>query len=96
VKEAEVQALEASLDDDERALLDDLADGIVRRRLTAAALFFFESMKPLGFIGSQAMVFFRPIISIVWSDPVRYDRLQKVLEKRGSIELLLRRLEART
>lgn len=96
MKEAEVQALEASLDDDERALLDDLADGIVRRRLTAAALFFFESMKPLGFIGSQAMVFFRPIISIVWSDPVRYDRLQKVLEKRGSIELLLRRLEART
>ncbi len=96
MKEAEVQALEASLDDDQRALLDDLADGIVRRRLTPAALFFFESMKPLGFIGSQAMVFFRPIISIIWSDPVRYDQLQTVLEKRGSIELLLRRLEART
>lgn len=96
MKEAEVQALEESLDDDERKLLDDFADGIVRRRLTPAALFFFESVKPLGFIGSQAMIFFRPIISIIWSDPVRYDRLQKVLEKRGSLELLLRRLEART
>ncbi len=42
------------------------------------------------------MIFFRPIISIIWSDPVRYDRLRSVLEKRGSVELFLRRLEART
>jgi hypothetical protein len=83
------------LTEDERALLDELADGISRRRLTPAALFFLESMKPLGYVGSQMMIFLRPMVSVVWSNPARWDRIQAILEKRGSIELLLRRLEAR-
>jgi hypothetical protein len=95
VSEAELTALEASLTDDERALLDELADGIARRRLTSAAMFFFESMKPMGYIGSHMMLFLRPLVSVVWPDPQRWDQLQSILEKRGSIELLLRRLEAR-
>ena len=86
---------DAELTDDERALLDQVADGIARRRLTPAALFFLESMKPLGYVGSQMMIFLRPMISVIWSDPKRWDQLQRLLEKRGSIELLLRRLEAR-
>ena len=89
-------ALESALSDDERAFLDKLADGLVRRRLTTVALFFLESMKPLGFLGSQAMHFFRPIVSVVFSSPDAYDRLTRILERRGSIELLLRRLEARS
>ena len=91
----QVQALESSLTDEDRVFLDRLADGIARRRLGAAALLFLESMKPLGFLGSQAMIFFRPIVQIVWSDPARYDRVTRLLERRGAIELLLRRLEAR-
>jgi hypothetical protein len=91
----DVAALEASLSDDDRALLDGLADGIARRRLTSAALFFLESMKPMGFIGSQMMLFLRPIVAIIWSDPGKWDRLQRILEQRGAVELLLRRLEAR-
>ncbi len=87
---------EADLTDDERTLLDELADGIARRRLTPAAMFFLESVKPLGFVGSQMMVFLRPMISVIWSNPSRWDQLQAILEKRGSIELLLRRLEARS
>ena len=89
-------ALESELSDDERAFLDKLADGLARRRLTTVALFFLESMKPLGFLGSQAMHFFRPIVSVVFSSPDSYDRLTRILERRGSIELLLRRLEARS
>ena len=87
---------EADLTDDERALLDQLADGIASRRLTPAALFFLESVKPLGFVGSQMMIFLRPMISVIWTNPTRWDQLQAILEKRGSIELLLRRLEARS
>ncbi len=83
------------LSDGDRALLDELADGIARRRLTSAAMFFLESMKPMGYVGSQMMIFLRPMISVVWSNPARWDQLQRILEKRGSIELLLRRLEAR-
>ncbi len=86
---------EADLTEAERALLDELADGIARRRLTPAALFFLESMKPMGYLGSQMMLFLRPIVGIVWASPDRWDRLQAILEKRGSIELLLKRLEAR-
>ena len=91
----DIDALEAALDDEDRALLDKLADGIARRRLTTAALFFLESMKPLGFLGSQAMRFFQPIVQIVWTSPESYERLARILERRGSVELLCRRLEAR-
>jgi hypothetical protein len=83
------------LTEDERKLLDDVADGIARRRLTPAAMFFLESVKPMGYVGSQMMIFLRPMISVVWSNPARWDQLQQILEKRGSIELLLKRLEAR-
>jgi len=95
-EEQRADELEAALSDDERAFLDKVADGLARRRLTTAALFFLESMKPLGFLGSQAMHFFRPIVSVVFSSPDAYDRLTRILERRGSIELLLRRLEARS
>lgn len=91
-----VAALEAALSAEERAFLDELADGIAIRRLTPAALFFLESMKPLGFLGSQAMVFFRPLVQVVWSSPQKYDLAARLLERRGAIELLLRRLEARS
>lgn len=93
--EAKVQALESSLGDDDRAFLDELADGIARRRLTPAAVFFLESVKPLGWLGSQALLFFRPLVALIWPDPQKWDRLQRLLEQRGTIELLLRRLEAR-
>ena len=77
------------------AMLDELADAIVVRHLGTPALFFVESMRPLGFVTSQMMVFFRPLIALVWSNPGRWDQLQRVLEVRGSMELLAQRLEAR-
>lgn len=90
-----VADLEAALSDDERALLDDLAERISRRKMIAPALFFLESSKPLAFVSSQVMLFFRPIVGTMWANPVTYDRINQILERRGSLELLLRRLEAR-
>lgn len=87
--------LEAALTEEERAFLDKLADAISTRRLTPAAIFFLESVKPLNYVASQMLVFLRPMIQIVWSDPQKYDQVVALLERRGSIELLLRRLEAR-
>jgi hypothetical protein len=80
---------------DDLAMLDELADAIVRRRLGTPALFFLESMRPLSFVGSQLMLVLRPMIAIVWPDPRRWDALQRVLEVRGATELLCQRLEAR-
>ena len=88
-------ANEAALSDEDRTMLDELADAIARRRLTSAAIFFLESMQPLGFLGSQLMLGLRPLISLVWTSPLRWDQVQRVLTRRGSIELLLQRLEAR-
>jgi hypothetical protein len=81
--------------DADAAMLDELADAITRRHLATPALFFLESMRPLSFVGSQMMVFLRPMVSMVWTNPQRWDQLQRVLEERGSVEELARRLEAR-
>jgi hypothetical protein len=94
-REETPEALEQQLTDEDKAFLDELADGVARRKLTPAAVFFLESVKPLGWIGSQMLLFLRPIVAIVWPDPQKWDRLQALLERRGTIELLLRRLEAR-
>lgn len=76
-------------------LLDRLADGIARRRLTTVAIFFLESVKPLNFVASQTMHFFRPIVQTIWTSPLTWDHVARLLERRETIELLLRRLEAR-
>jgi hypothetical protein len=91
----DLEAPEASLSADELAMLDELADAIVRRHLGTPALFFLESMRPLGFVGSQLMLVLRPVVAIAWPDPRRWDQVQRVLEVRGATELLCRRLEAR-
>lgn len=91
----DVAVLEGQLSPDDLAMLDELADAIVVRRLGTPALFFLESMRPLGFVGSQLMIVLRPIVAIAWPAPRRWDQLQRVLEVRGSTELLCRRLEAR-
>jgi len=91
----QADALAGRLSDDDARLLDQLAEGIARRKLSTAAIFFLESMKPMNFVGASAMVFLRPIVTLVWNDPTKYDRIAKLLEDRGAMELLVRRLEAR-
>ena len=90
-----VAALEAALSVEERDLLDDLAEKISKRKMIAPALFVLESSKPLAFVSSQVMLFLRPLVGALWTNPVTYDRINQILERRGSLELLLRRLEAR-
>jgi hypothetical protein len=91
----QADALEQEISDDDRAMLDKLADALVKRRLTSAAMFFLESSKPMGFLGSQMMVVFRPFVAMAWPEPKTWDQVQKLLERRGAVELLLRRLEAK-
>jgi hypothetical protein len=94
-REDEILALESSLEDEDRAMLEALAEGIERRHLTPAAVMFLESIKPLGFITSQVLYFFQPLVQTIWTNPLKYERLARLLERRGTIELLIRRLEAR-
>ena len=89
--EQQADDLERELSDDDRALLDRIAEAVARRRLGTAAILFLESARPLGFVASQVMHFFRPLVGASTS----YERLARLLERRGAVELLIRRLEAR-
>jgi hypothetical protein len=43
------------------ALLQNLADGLARRRLTAPARFVLAIVEPLGFLAGQLALFVRPL-----------------------------------
>jgi hypothetical protein len=75
-----------------KILLEGLAKGIVERRLTAPAIFFLESVKPLNFIGSQAMIFFEPIIRSVFPFKT-YSEFAILLQDRETLELLIQEVE---
>ena len=92
--EEQADALEASLSAEDRDLLDSVARGIAARRLTVPAVFILESVKPLNLVASSALIMLRPILATVWRTEGSYDRVVELLNHRGAIELLLRRLEA--
>jgi hypothetical protein len=73
-------------------LIRKIARAVVDRNLTAPAIFFLESTKPLSFLGSQVMVFFEPLVRSIFN--VRgYDDVRLALEDRGNVELLLAEIE---
>ena len=76
----------------EADLLDRLAKAIVKRRLSAPALLFLESVRPLNFIGSQALHFFAPFAKALVQGK-DYDTLTVLLERRRGIDGLLERME---
>ena len=84
----------AKLDDCDTALIRKLADYVVRRNMSVPAVMFLESVRPLNFVGSQAMVFFKPIISRFFTK-VEYDKLASMLEKREVIDRLIKEIEQR-
>lgn len=83
-----------ALTDDDRKLLDRLAETTVRYRMTVPAILFLESMKPLSFVGSQAMYFFEPMVRALFAVP-EYERFAALMERRESVEALLVAIERR-
>jgi len=81
------------LPEEEAAILDKLARKTVERRMTVPAIMFLESVKPLNYIGSQALVFFEPIIQTVFNLK-DYDTFRMALEKRETLEILIQKIEA--
>ena len=79
--------------DDEKRVVERLATEVVRRGLTAPALLFLESSRPLNYLGSQLLVFFAPFAELVFK-PADYRTLTGFLEHRGSVEYTCRRIEA--
>ncbi len=78
---------------EEDAVLEKVATKVVARGMAVPAILFLESVKPLNYIGSQAMVFFEPIVQTIFNFK-EYDTFRSALEKRESIEILLQKIEA--
>ncbi|MBM4030300.1 MAG: hypothetical protein FJ291_00770 [Planctomycetes bacterium] len=73
-------------------MLASLALAIAKRRMAGPAILFLESLKPLSYIGSQAMLFLRPFLTPLLNTE-RYDRLAEILERREGIEELVKAIE---
>jgi hypothetical protein len=60
--------------------------------MTVPAIFFLESVKPLSFVGSQALHFFEPMVRALFTVP-QYDRFALLMERRENLEALLVSIE---
>jgi hypothetical protein len=79
---------------EQRAIVDGLADWVVRRGMTVPAILFLETVKPLSYVGSQVVVFFSPVLEVLFSS-VSITAFQGMMEDRNNVELLLREIERR-
>ena len=85
--------LEDIPEDEQHALLEKLAQWIVRRSLTAPAILFHETGKPLNFLGSQLLIAFSPFVQAIFKG-VEYQKFALILEKDTNVELLIELIEA--
>jgi hypothetical protein len=79
---------------DDVKLFERIADLVIRYRMTVPAILFLESVKPLSFIGSQAMYFFEPMVRALFTVP-EYERFAALVERRENMEALLVAIERR-
>lgn len=80
---------ESTLAPADMAVLDKLARLVVERGVADPALLFLESVAPLNFLGSQVLYGLIPLLELVVS-PTEVQRLARILERRESIDLLIR------
>lgn len=78
--------------EEQRRVVDKLCGWLVRRQMTMPVLMALESCRGLNFVGSQALFFFRPLVTALY-DPHEYHQFALFLEQRGSIDYLCQRLE---
>ena len=78
--------------DNDKQFLIDIAKKIKSKNLNIPSIFFLEMMRPLNFVGSQAMIFFGPIISaFVKTDG--YYKAAEIFENHNSVEFLIQEIE---
>jgi hypothetical protein len=91
--EYELPPEDQDLTPDEKEVLFKIADFVVRRGFTVPAILTLESVKPLNYIGSQAMVFLEPFVQAAFKDIAKYNTFRRMMEKRENVERLLQKIE---
>jgi len=77
------------------ALMERIADVLVRRGMAAPATVFLESMGPMNFLGSQALHFLAPIIDCAF-EAKEVEQVARLLERRETSARLVAIIEARS
>lgn len=77
---------------EERALLEKVAQLIVKRDMAAPAVLLLESVGPLGFLGSQLLHALTPLLDLVCSQ-AELEKMAHLLEKRESVSLLVEMIQ---
>lgn len=80
------------LAEEDLELLRRVADQICRRGMGAPAILALESMRPLNFLGSQAMVALKPFVEVLVSSG-DYERFTLLLERRDAVPALIACIE---
>ena len=78
----------------DRELIDTVCREVVKRGMATPAILFLESTRPLNYVGSQTMTFFEPVMHAVLRHPEAWRRFADILEHRGSVEYICRRIDA--
>src|SRR5215475_2558400 len=76
------------------ALLERVADMVVKREMAAPATVFLESLGPMNFLGSQVLHFFTPIIELAL-EAQEVSQVARLLERRDTIPHLIAFIEVR-
>ncbi|MEO0198072.1 MAG: hypothetical protein ABIM42_03635 [candidate division WOR-3 bacterium] len=75
--------------------IEKFSDKIISLKLSTIAIVTLESIKPLSFLTSQAMVFFEPFIKAFFTAK-DYGKLYRILEDRNLLELLITKIEEKS
>lgn len=83
------------LTSDDLALLERVADAVVKRGMAAPATVFLESLGPMNFLGSQALYFLTPIVE--WAFHAKeVEQVARLLERRDTIPRLITFIEVKS
>jgi hypothetical protein len=79
--------------EDERRVAERVCDWLTRRGLGQVALLALEAHRGLNYYSAHALHFFRPLVAALF-DTRDYRVFSEMLERRGSIDFLVRRIES--
>ena len=80
--------------EDDMKLIERVANEIVKRQMAVPALLFLESIKPITFLGSQALIFLRPfVVAATYGKSSNYERFALLMEKREGVERFIEAIE---
>lgn len=85
---------EIVLTEEDRAVLERVADRVAELRLETPAILALEALRPMSVLTGTAMLFFEPIVQMLFRMP-DYRRFSALVERRDAMEVLTQLIETR-